>query len=109
LPPTATYTQTYTPKGFHVYLGSNQYDASNGAALPIHYLTVSAGEVNLRVYNVRGSVIRHLLRVNLSAGSYYHSWDGIDDQGQRVSSGLYLVVLEEGGTRDIKKLVVIRR
>jgi flagellar hook assembly protein FlgD len=61
------------------------------------------------VYNVRGAVIRRLLKANLNAGSYFHSWDGTDDQGQRVSSGLYLVVLEEGGTRDIKKLVVIRR
>lgn len=65
--------------------------------------------VTLDVYNVRGMVVKHLFTGSLGAGSFVFAWDGKDDMGQRVASGLYLVTMDYGTQVDIKRLVVIRR
>ena len=73
------------------------------------YQTRSPGQASLYVYNIRGSVIRHLLNRYLDAGTGTLFWDGRDDAGATVATGLYLVLLRSGHTSVIRKVIVIRR
>ena len=50
-----------------------------------------AGQVNLEVYDVRGRRVRQLIDEDLAAGRYAETWDGLDEQGITVASGLYFI------------------
>jgi flagellar hook assembly protein FlgD len=64
--------------------------------------------VQIIIYNVQGRVVKHIPDSALKPGKGSANWDGKDDAGMTVSSGLYLVVLRSGGTKIIRKVVVIR-
>ncbi|MDD4308981.1 MAG: T9SS type A sorting domain-containing protein [Candidatus Cloacimonetes bacterium] len=48
-----------------------------------------AGVATLEIYNLKGQKVRQLLNSNLPSGSHKAVWDGINDFGQPVSSGIY--------------------
>jgi hypothetical protein len=55
------------------------------------------GEVRLLVHDVAGRVVRELVAGWRAAGVHATTWDGRDDAGAAVASGLYLARLEAGG------------
>jgi hypothetical protein len=67
-----------------------------------------AGRVLLRVYDVRGSLVRTLLDERRPAGPGSSLWDGRDDRGRRVSSGVYVCRLSSGGRTATQKLVLVK-
>ncbi len=68
------------------------------------------GFAQLDIYDVRGSRIRRLVDGNdmLAAGPQGFRWDGRDDDGGAVSSGVYFVRLSAGRTVELGKLVLVR-
>jgi hypothetical protein len=73
----------------------------------LRYELEHSGMVNLRVFNVRGTPIRTLVAAHEEAGTHEISWDGIDDSGHSVSSGVYLAVLESAGVRTTHKMALL--
>lgn len=63
---------------------------------------------SLKIYNVRGQVVRTLVDEPKSEGSYEVIWDGKDDQRKEVSSGVYFCKLEVGDKNQTKKMVLMR-
>jgi hypothetical protein len=70
--------------------------------------TASGSTVALDIYNVLGQHVRQLARTELSAGSYDVVWDGTDNNGRRVASGLYLYRLRVGEEIETKKMVLLK-
>jgi hypothetical protein len=66
------------------------------------------GDVRLAVYNIAGERVRTLGQGGKKPGVYRVSWDGCDDRGKRVSSGVYFYRLEAGGFVKTMKMVVTR-
>ena len=66
-------------------------------ALPVE------GAVNLAIYDVSGRQVRELVSGVLPAGEHERRWDGRDDAGRTVQSGLYFVRLQSAG-----KLLTVR-
>jgi sugar lactone lactonase YvrE len=64
--------------------------------------------VRLEIFDVSGRRVRTLLRRRMPAGVHRILWDGRNDSGQRVASGLYLMRLETPAGRRIRRLVVLR-
>jgi hypothetical protein len=64
--------------------------------------------VQLRVFDVTGALVRTLVDRTLERGRYPMHWDGRDDRGARVSSGVYYVRFEAGRDVDVQKVVRIR-
>ncbi len=60
----------------------------------ISYSLSRPGRVDLRVYDLRGRLVRTLVHDHQERGEYVVQWRGEDDQGSPVASGLYLVRLE---------------
>ncbi len=61
--------------------------------------------VSLFIYDIKGNLIKTFTRETKAAGWYEHTWNGIDDSGQPVSTGLYLTRLQAGSyTKTIKML-----
>jgi hypothetical protein len=65
------------------------------------------GRVVLRVTDVSGRVIRTLLDEERSTGCHYVLWDGRDDTGETVNSGVYFSHLEAGSVSHSSKMVLI--
>ena len=67
-------------------------------------------EVELTIYNVLGKAVRTLVKERQYPGEHRVSWDGKDDQGNDVSSGVYFYRLKVSGVDFVKakKMVLIR-
>jgi hypothetical protein len=64
--------------------------------------------VRLQVFGVDGREVATLVDEVLGAGVYDVPWNGIDDRGVAVASGVYFYVLDAGGLRLTQKMVLMR-
>jgi len=65
-----------------------------------------ASRINLAVYNIQGQIIKTLADQAFSEGKHEMVWDGKDNTGNKVSSGIYLLKLETERGVEFKKLMV---
>lgn len=65
-------------------------------------------KVKLCVYNSLGVLVKTLYQGNLKPAYYDITWNLKDKRGKPLSSGVYWIVLSQGGERDIKKLLILR-
>ena len=62
----------------------------------------------MRIYDASGRLVRSLIDGALPPGWHGVRWDGKDDMGRSVSSGVYLVEFETCGFKDVRKIVCLR-
>ena len=75
----------------------------------IEYSLPKAAEVTIAIYNIRGQVVRTCLQAHQSPGHHFVVWDGCDDAGQQVGTGIYMYHLEaKGHFCDTKKLLLMK-
>jgi hypothetical protein len=60
------------------------------------------------VYNIHGQRVKTLLKGKLGAGEYQLIWDGTDQEGGSVGSGVYFCRVEAGPFRHTRKMVLLR-
>jgi len=64
--------------------------------------------VRLEIYNQRGQLVRSLIKANLEAGEYAIPWDGKDDFGRLVASGVYFCTLSTPGYNKSSKMLFLK-
>src|SRR6185503_20019702 len=70
------------------------------SALVNLWFTLAAGaRVKLRIYDLRGALVRTLVDGDRAAGTRVETWDGRDDDGDEVTSGLYVARIEASGRK----------
>ncbi|MCI0452945.1 MAG: T9SS type A sorting domain-containing protein [Candidatus Latescibacteria bacterium] len=74
----------------------------------IAYSLASASDVELTIFDVRGSHVKTVVRERREAGVHRVPWDGTDNRGNRVASGVYFYRLTAGSFRATKKMVLLR-
>jgi hypothetical protein len=67
-----------------------------------------AGLVTLTVHNVNGQLVRTLVNDALPAGPALAVWDGADESGRRMASGIYLAGLQAGGQTTFRKMMLLK-
>lgn len=93
------------PAGFAL---SRNYPNPLNSQTVIVYRLPEACYVTLTVYNPEGQVIKVLVREDKPAGSYRVVWDGSDDAGRKVASGIYLYELRAGSFVKVRRMVLVR-
>ena len=68
----------------------------------------SQERVMLSIYNILGMRIADLVDEELPAGNYSFRWDGIDRNGQVVSSGIYFCRLSTERIHQTRKMVLVK-
>ena len=68
-------------------------------------------EVTIEIYDVTGHLLRRLLLGHKSAGFYTSQeraayWDGCNEDGERVASGVYFYAIRAGNFTDMKKMII---
>ena len=64
--------------------------------------------VELEIHTLTGGLVRHLVEGLAAPGLYSTSWDGRDEWGGRVASGMYYYVLRIGPIVHAKKMVFVK-
>ena len=85
--------------------GSTVIDYAIGIETPI---LVNALDLDLQVRNVAGALVRQLVYEKAAPGRYSISWDGRNDDGQPVASGVYVYVLRVGPIVRSQRLMVLK-
>ncbi|RKY63156.1 MAG: hypothetical protein DRQ08_10180 [Candidatus Latescibacterota bacterium] len=88
-------------------LGKVHPNPFNSSAV-VEYVLPKAGQVRLVVYDLLGQEVRVLVDGIQSAGRYRVVWDGRDEFGRAVASGVYLVRMEASPFQKIRKVTLVR-
>jgi hypothetical protein len=99
------------PKSFS--LGQNYPNPFNPTTTIRFEIGIGGGpqqsvQTTLRVYNILGQRVKTLVDEPKSPGIYYQTWDGKDEQGNKVSSGVYFYQLRASGYNETKKMVLLK-
>ncbi|MEZ4764598.1 MAG: T9SS type A sorting domain-containing protein [Calditrichia bacterium] len=74
----------------------------------IEFTMASAGRVTLEIFDVLGRKVRTLVSDFLPSGSYSQRWNGRNDVGDLVESGVYVYRLQAGNFSRIRKMQLIQ-
>jgi len=74
----------------------------------ITYTLPSSSSISLKVYDVTGKLVRTLVTGSQDAGAHTVTWDGTDDAGRKLSSGLYFIRIAAPGFSRFAKVVMLR-
>jgi hypothetical protein len=74
----------------------------------IRYELTAPGGVQVRVFTAAGQRVRRLGALHPDPGVHELEWDGCDDRGLRLASGVYLCEFEGDGYRAMRRLVLLR-
>ena len=66
------------------------------------------GLASLTVYNLKGEQIRTIFKRILEPGKHTYVWDGKNDFGEKVGSGMYVYVLQSGSVKLMKKMIFMK-
>lgn len=100
-----TLSDAGTPRSYVLSISS--YPNPFNPRTTIRYTLPSKGRVAIDVYDARGERVASLLDEEKPAGAYTLPWDGSDDNGARVSSGLYFArVTHASGTKSYKMVLL---
>ena len=88
-------------------LGTVYPNPFNGYAL-IPFQVPEATDLELSLYNSLGQRVRTLRQGMHESGTFTAAWDGLGDDGNEVSSGTYLVVLQSAERRLVQRLSLVR-
>jgi hypothetical protein len=65
-------------------------------------------KLNLKIFNNQGRFVRSLLNNSMKTGRHELSWDGLDERGNPVSSGIYFYILQGAEFKQVRKMMLLR-
>lgn len=74
----------------------------------ISYELYKCSNVQIDIFSVTGQRVRSLANVEKAAGKHSVVWDGTDDVGRNVASGLYFCTLTAEGQQEMRKMILAR-
>ena len=88
-------------------LEQNYPNPFNPSTVITYQLPVDS-RVDLVIYNALGQKVRTLLSGQQRVGQHELTWDGRNDEGQLVSSGVYFYQLKAGEYQQVKKMMLLK-
>ena len=74
----------------------------------IKFSLPSSERVHLVVYDLLGNVVREMVNEELNAGMYTYKWTGENQNGGRVSAGMYFYQIQAGSFSKTKKMILLK-
>ena len=100
-----TSDQASVPQAFS--LAQNAPNPFNGETL-IRFALPQPSQVELTIYNLLGQPVAVLVQGPSGAGTFSVRWDGRDQTGRAVTSGVYLYQLRAGDYTEVRKLLLLQ-
>jgi hypothetical protein len=89
-------------------LTANNYPNPFNPETTIQLSIPTTSEVNLSVYNLKGQLVKTLANGQLAAGNHSYTWDGKDQNGVNVSSGIYFYKVESDTQTINKRMILLK-
>jgi hypothetical protein len=97
------------PRAFTLYQNyPNPFNPSTTISFDIGENLDEGQQASLNIYDIRGRLVRRLIDFGLCSGSHKVNWDGRDERGEPVSSGIYIYSLKAGGTNFTRKMILMK-
>ena len=93
------------PTDFLLY---SPYPNPFNSSITINYDIPNESAVELSVFNILGREVRNLGAGEKSPGEYSIIWDGLDNSGKPISSGLYFIRLKADNYEKYKKTILLK-
>ena len=90
------------------YVLAQNYPNPFNPTTTISYSIKNPGQVELNIYNVLGQNVRTLVNEYQNAGTYSTCWNGRNDSGDEVATGIYFYRIKSGDFSQIKKMVMMK-
>jgi flagellar hook assembly protein FlgD len=74
----------------------------------IRFTVPNSSPVTITIYDGLGRIVRELSLLNLPAGTHSVQWNGTDDKGKSVASGIYFYRMKAGSFVQIKRMIMIK-
>jgi len=87
---------------------NQNYPNPFNAETVIEYRLSGPNHISLKVYNIKGEKIRTLVEKPEGVGHHSVTWDGRDDRGGSLSSGIYVCSIQTGDYKKSIKLMLIK-
>jgi hypothetical protein len=88
---------------------SQNYPNPFNPSTKIQFSLPQTEKVRLEIYDIQGKVIRSLVDYELyQQGNYEVVWDGSDNHGMRVASGIYFAKMQAGKFAQTKKMNLVK-
>jgi hypothetical protein len=100
-------TEPATPAVPRLTLAQNEPNPFNPSTR-IRFTLEAEGPVRLTVFDLKGKAVRRILDEVRGEGDHETTWDGRDDRGRRLPSGLYLYRLEADDQRLARKMMLLK-
>ena len=88
-------------------LGQNYPNPFNAGTV-IRFSIPAATKATVTIHNLLGQTVRKLVDERIEAGVHSARWDGRNDAGQRMSSGVYVYRLQTAQSTMTRKLVLVK-
>ena len=89
-----------------IFVSDNFPNPFNGETSIKLYLP-QRNDVKINIYNVKGEHVKTLLHNNLNTGNYNIVWNGKDDYGKTISSGVYFYKVEIDKFSVVKRMILV--
>ena len=76
--------------------------------ITISYIIPKPCRIKIEIYNIRGELVKTLINDYQNAGEHELTWNGKTENGDKVSSGVYLYKLETENKKICKKMLLMR-
>jgi hypothetical protein len=98
-------TEADVPKAYKL---SQNFPNPFNPSTTIKFDVKERGQVSLRIYNVAGQLVKTLVDGVKDASSYSITWDGTNNHGAKVASGVYFYKMQSKSFNQTKKMVLLR-
>ncbi len=96
---------TETPERFVL---NKNYPNPFNPSTTISYRLNESGQTTLRIYSITGKPVRTLVSSIQVSGEYHVCWDGCDNSGEPVASGVYVYRLKSGNTSQTRQMLLLK-
>jgi hypothetical protein len=102
--------EVITPKDFELFQNHpNPFNSSTKIEFRVQSLEFrEPRHTTLKIYNILGQKVRTLVDEPKRSGSYEVIWDGKDEEGRDLSSGIYFYQLKLGEITQTKRMILLK-
>ena len=92
----------------NMFLLAQNYPNPFNSLTTIDFKVAKSAPITIKIYDTSGREVRNLVDHFYNAGDYSIVWDGLDNNSERVNTGIYFYCLQSGNLKEVKKALLIR-